>query len=252
MPEKSKASFNGTKMKITVLGSGNAFNTSGRFHACYLLESDRFSLLLDCGATSLAALQKRKFDLGELDFVLLTHFHGDHTFGLPFVLIQMDIILSRKKELIIHGPPGVEEFCRRLIETAYPGFLPRFTLSFREIRDVTSIGPWQVSAFPMTHRPESSGYRLKDSYGVFAFSGDCAFDDKLFRLVDGVDLAIVELSMESQTDPAIAHVALDEVRRGIENLRAKRTVFSHIYDELSDLAAARGLHTASDGMVLEI
>ena len=221
---------------VTVLGSGNAFNYSGRAHACYLLENtDGERMLMDCGATSLQRLHQERFDFGSLSYVILTHFHGDHFLGLPFLLLQLGLLSGRREELPIYGPPGVAVKCSQLVELAYPGLDFRFPVRYHEVTAPVTIGAFRVEPYPITHRPESTGYRVSGPNGkTFAFSGDTACDENLFRLMDGVDLGIMELSMPEQTNPPTAHVSLAEVVNQRDRLNARRLVFSHIYDELAE------------------
>ncbi len=236
--------------EIHIIGSGNAFHLDGRAHACYLLTSTAGDkLLLDFGATSLMRLHQEKVDVGAVDALLLTHFHGDHLLGLPFLLIYFDLILKRGKDFLILGPTGVEAAVKRALDTAYPGFVPGVPIVFQEVTSPAVFRSFHIQPFPITHRPESTGYRITGSAGrTMAFSGDSAFDAKLFELVRGVEVALVELSMEKQEFPPVSHVALDEIEKGRANLDARRVVFTHIYDTLADIVKAKGLgETASDG-----
>ncbi len=276
--------------RVTVLGSGNAFNTDGRAHACYLVDcdgpSESFSdsqtkaspgqagtrILLDCGATSLYRLQQEAVDLNSIDAILLTHFHGDHFAGLPFILLQMSLVCGRSRPLSIFGPPGVADACGAVVELCYPGFRFEFELVYRELDARASTahsgddrvperaqhGPpcsfqnITIVPYPIEHRPESTGYRLVTSNGAsFAFSGDALFDRQLVALVDGVELALVELTMQEQWEPPVAHLALDEVRERGHLLRAKRLVYTHITDDLARQVVAEGLgEVAYDGLQL--
>jgi len=239
--------------RLQILGSGNAFNTGGRAHACYLLEnSSGRKMLLDFGATSLRELQKRGVNLLELDFLLLTHFHGDHFGGLPFLLLELDLILRRDSFTII-GPPGVQAACETLLDAMYPDYKFRLEIEYREVKGPFTRNDFHIEAIGQVHRPESLGYRIRGPRGrSMAFSGDASFDENLFALVDGVDAAIVELSMEKQEDPPIKHVALDEVQAGREKLRAKRVIFTHIYDQLAAQVRALELgEVAEDGMIID-
>ena len=240
---------------VTVIGSGNAFNTDGRAHACYLLENSHGeTMLLDIGATSLQQLQLHRVDLQAIRFLLLTHFHGDHFGGLPFLLLELDLVRQRRAPLIVAGPPGVEERCRALMEVAYPAYFPklRFPVTFLEVTTTTRLGAFSVQPFPVEHQPESTGYRVTGPEGFsFAFSGDSACNEQLFELVRGVDVAIVELSMFRQTEPRTAHVSLEEAVAFRHMLSCKRLIWSHIYDELAEAVRTRNLgETASDGMVI--
>lgn len=262
--------------QVTVLGSGNAFNTDGRAHACYLVESAsisdpsrRTSILLDVGATSLYRLQQHGVDLNQIDAVLLTHFHGDHFAGLPFVLLQMSLVCKRARPLQIFGPPGVANAVQAIVDLCYPGFTFAFDVAYTELDARTSatearstqqgmhgapreFGNLTIVPYPIEHRTESTGYRLIGPDGhSFAFSGDALFDEQLIALVDGVDLALVELTMQEQWDPPVAHLAISEVRDRGSELKAKRLVFTHITDDLARQVIAEALgEVASDGLVL--
>lgn len=246
-------------MKINILGSGNAFHSNGRAHAAYLIESaDAGCILLDCGATTLYRLQQIRFDLNQLEAILITHFHGDHFSGLPFLWIQMWVVDHRQSALKIFGPRGIKEKCKALMDICYPDFFEKCRLEFYELEESNSFetlynhSDFGVMSFPIEHRPESLGYRLRDQNGVFAFCGDSRFDENLFRLTDGVDLAVIELSIFKQDDPPVAHVSLEEIKKNLNKINAREIVFSHIYDDLAEAAEEFGLKTAYDGMMLEI
>ncbi|MBL0932344.1 MAG: MBL fold metallo-hydrolase, partial [Alphaproteobacteria bacterium] len=60
-------------MKLTFLGSGDAFGSGGRFNTCFLLESGAKRILVDCGASSMIAIRKFGIDPATIDAVLVTH-----------------------------------------------------------------------------------------------------------------------------------------------------------------------------------
>ena len=74
---------------VTFAGSGDAFGSGGRHQACIHLRSPRAGpVLLDCGATSLSALKRLGLDPGEIVAVFVSHLHGDHFGGLPFLILD--------------------------------------------------------------------------------------------------------------------------------------------------------------------
>jgi ribonuclease BN (tRNA processing enzyme) len=75
-------------MRLTIIGSGDAFGSGGRFNTCFFLETAKGKLLVDCGASSLVALKAQGLDPNEVDGIVLSHLHGDHFGALPFLLMD--------------------------------------------------------------------------------------------------------------------------------------------------------------------
>src|SRR3954451_18763896 len=108
-------------MRLTIVGSGDAFGSGGRFNTCFWLETAKATLMIDCGASSPVALKARGLDHGQVDGIILSHLHGDHFGALPFLLLDAQLVMRRKRPLTIAGPPG----SRVRIETAVEVFFPR-------------------------------------------------------------------------------------------------------------------------------
>src|SRR5437870_8104123 len=65
-------------VRVTVLGSGDAFGSGGRLHSAYLVETPRHTFLLDCAPTILHAFTQSRSAPVPVAFVLPSHLHGDH------------------------------------------------------------------------------------------------------------------------------------------------------------------------------
>ncbi|SDY91887.1 Beta-lactamase superfamily domain-containing protein [Modestobacter sp. DSM 44400] len=110
-------------MRMTVVGSGDAFGSGGRFQTCIALASDQASpprVLLDCGATSLTALRHQEIETNSVDAVVLSHLHGDNFGGLPFLVLDGQF-RRRTRDLIVVGPPGTQNRLEQTMEALYPG-----------------------------------------------------------------------------------------------------------------------------------
>ena len=123
-------------MKLTIIGCGDAFGSGGRFHSSYLLETSKGRLLLDCGANSPLALKRSGLTVASIDAVVISHCHGDHFGGLPFLFLDKLFMERGSKPLEILGPPGIAARTEALLECLYPAIkdLPRtFELVFHEL-----------------------------------------------------------------------------------------------------------------------
>jgi ribonuclease BN (tRNA processing enzyme) len=109
------------RVVVTFAGSGDAFGSGGRYQACvHLRGPGQASVLLDCGATSLSALKAAGLDPDEIGTVFVSHLHGDHFGGLPFLILDGQFS-RRTSPLTIAGPPGTADHLRQAMEIAFPG-----------------------------------------------------------------------------------------------------------------------------------
>lgn len=129
-------------MQVRFVGSGDAFGNGGRFQTCIRLQDEGFTVLVDCGATSLTAMKAQRLDPGEVDAVVLSHLHGDHFGGLPFLVLDGQFT-RRTKPLTVFGPKGTADRLRAAMETLYPGSTAvqrRFALQVSELDGSGSAG----------------------------------------------------------------------------------------------------------------
>ena len=81
-------SAGGTLIEVQFIGSGDAFGSGGRFQTCVLLRNADGPLLIDCGASSLIAMKRVGIAPSTIAAVVLTHLHGDHFAGIPFLILD--------------------------------------------------------------------------------------------------------------------------------------------------------------------
>src|SRR5439155_2645600 len=135
------------------------------------------SFLIDCGASSLIAMKRASLDPSEIGCVLLTHLHGDHFGGLPFLILDGQFA-RRTRPLVVGGPPGVRERVDAAMEVFFPGsssIAQRFPVEFVELREGTPtlVGPASVTPFVVKHASGAPAYALRVEYGgeVMIYSG---------------------------------------------------------------------------------
>jgi ribonuclease BN (tRNA processing enzyme) len=122
--------------KIRFLGSGDSFGSGGRFQTCILGDIWGRRFLLDCGASSLIAMRAQGIDPNSIDSILLTHMHGDHCAGVPFVLLDAMLGSKRQAPLYVAGPPGTAQRMDELREALFPGsrvMKPKFHYEYIEM-----------------------------------------------------------------------------------------------------------------------
>jgi ribonuclease BN (tRNA processing enzyme) len=173
-------------MEVLFLGTGNAFASGERNHMAILVRASEFGVLLDCGPTTLVALKKQSLGPADVDLVLLSHHHGDHFAGVPFLLCHERYQSRREKPLTILGPRGTVRVVQEANRLLFPG-MERFDFPV-ELRDLEPgrgevLGPASFRPFAVDHFPRgvAFGFRLEIERRVVVFSGDTAWTDALVR-----------------------------------------------------------------------
>ncbi len=242
-------------VEVRFLGTGDAFASGGRSHACILVTAPQGRMLLDCGGSSLPAIV-RACDPGTIDAVAVTHLHGDHFGGLPYLVLQQKYA-PRSRPLFIGGPPSTQarylEATRGLYADFFASPLP-FEVRWTVLGAAPAqLGPAEVSAHPVEHVPisEPHGLRVKIGGRLIAYSGDAKWSTALARLAEGADLFISETTTYSTADPV--HISAKELAEHRAELHCGRLIATHLGREstAADLASL-GLERAEDGMALEI
>ena len=241
-------------VEVRFLGTGNAFATGGRSHACIVVTTDRGRILLDCGGSSLPAIT-RAFDPETIDAVAITHLHADHVAGLPF-LAQHQKWAPRSRPLLFAGPPSLERWfdaaSHLLVPDLYAGPIP-FSLAFKVLGEVPlDVGAAMVSAHPVVHveSSEPHGLRVRVDGKLIAYSGDATWCEALPRIADGADLFICEATLYRGTNPV--HLSAREISEHRSELRCDRIIATHLGQTCLDHFDELGVEGAYDGMVVEL
>lgn len=92
---------------LTILGSSSALPTSERFPTAQLLNANERFFLIDCGEGTQIQLRRNRIKLGKIHHILISHLHGDHTYGLYGLLSSFNL-LGREYPLNIYANPLLE------------------------------------------------------------------------------------------------------------------------------------------------
>jgi ribonuclease BN (tRNA processing enzyme) len=242
--------------QVRFLGSGDAFGSGGRFQACILLSGTAGEFLLDCGASSLIAMRRFGVEPNEIDGVVVSHFHGDHFGGIPFLILDGQFG-GRTTPLRIAGPPGVEERVTAAQEALYPDSSKtrqRFAIDFIELaeRRRVQVGALAVTAFPAAHHANTAplALRVEIDDRVVAYSGDTAWTDALVEASAGADLFICEMYAHGKDVPF--HLNYGEFKRHRSALSYKRLILTHASAEMLERRAEIDAEVAEDGLEIAL
>lgn len=240
-----------TSIRIRFLGSGDAFGSGGRFQTCILAESNGHSCLVDCGASSLIALKGAGIDPNGIDTVLISHLHGDHFGGLPFLVL--DGQFSRRSDpLLVAGPPGLRARVTEAMEVFFPGSSRarrKFEVQFQELSEgvPTSVGPLRVTPFEVLHACGAPPYALRIEIDgrIVAYSGDTEWTDSLIAAASGADLFICESYFYEKRIPF--HLDFSTLMQHRSELDCERIVLTHMSSDMLSRLTELEVQAAHDG-----
>jgi glyoxylase-like metal-dependent hydrolase (beta-lactamase superfamily II) len=212
---------------ITCLGHGGAFSPLSVGNTSFLVDFDRFKILVDCGTTVPESLAEIGVKPGEITHCIITHLHADHVGGLERLLYHRRYIDQAARLPLIMGEEVADawiDVTKRLRNDLDSHALVNYIapgggLSFDE--DV------EISCRRVCHGgdvPTMPGYCFLLELGSSAvfFSGDRIWkheNDTLVRKdMAAADLAFHEI--ELSPNPSGAHTYVQELlgERGLANV----------------------------------
>ncbi|GAB2765544.1 MBL fold metallo-hydrolase [Rhabdobacter roseus] len=242
-------------LQLTVVGSGDAFGSGGLLNTCFYVAAPSVRFLIDCGATTLPGLKQRGLKSEDVDVIILSHFHGDHFGGVPFLLLDA-AVTKRARPLTIISPPGARPRIIRLLEVLYPGteVLEKIQVNFLEYQPYETLTTkyLSVQAYPVVHTEAAlpHGLRISVAGKVISYSGDTEWTDTLLDLARDADLFICECNFyDTQVKGHLNYLTL---RQRLPELGHKKILLTHLDQEMLDQLDQLELAYAVDGQVVTV
>jgi ribonuclease BN (tRNA processing enzyme) len=191
-----------------------------------------------------------------LDAIELSHLHGDHFGGVPFLILDAQF-RRRTAPLTVAGPPGVKARVEAAMEVFFPGstgVTRRFAVEFVELHDgvPTPVAGMTVTPFTVIHASGAPAYalRVEDGARVVTYSGDTEWTDRLLDAARGADLFVCEAYTY---DRAVKfHLGHETLRAHCDALACRRILLTHMGPEMLARQAEAAFECAHDGLVVEV
>ncbi|MFI5315638.1 MAG: MBL fold metallo-hydrolase [Myxococcota bacterium] len=242
--------------EVIFVGTGDAFGSGGRRNSAILVRAAGQTLLLDCGPTTLGGLKEMGIDPLEIDAIALSHFHGDHIAGVPFLLLDYVYANQRDRPLEILGPPGVEEQLAALTrayhyDREHPARYPLRYIEFSLGKPIDVAG-FRVTPMPAVHQEYTCPHMLRVDTGrrSLVFSGDTGWHDSLPEKVGDADLFICECVF---LDEEFAfHLSHKRLARERARFRCGSIRLTHLGSQVLENEGRLVFDTAHDGLELSL
>jgi ribonuclease Z len=248
-------------LRVTLLGTGTPIPRPDRFGPSTLIEAGGQKILIDAGRGATMRLYQLGVPMGRVNALLLTHFHSDHTTGIPDFWLTgwlSSFYARRTAPLHVFGPTGAKELISNL-EKAYaadikirlvdeklpPEGIATRVEEFDHDGLIYDQAGLKVFAFEVDHGEVIKpcfGYRIEYGGRIAAFSGDTRYNRNVIKYGAGADLLVhevatarPELMKEAYIQRIVAHHTTPrEAGLVFAEARPKLAVYTHIVQLASD------------------
>jgi ribonuclease BN (tRNA processing enzyme) len=247
-------------MRLTIIGCGDAFGAGGQLQTSFHVRSRNSTFLIDCGVTTLIGMHRLGLEPNEIDMVCVSHLHGDHFGGLPWLLIDAQYASKRTRPLIVTGPKGIAERFHTAAEALYPNITNcpyAFGFEFIEYEEQVplALNGVTITPFEVKHPSGAPPYALRLGLEgkVLSFTGDTGWTESLCPAAQGADLLISECFQYDVKLPI--HLDYKTIDANYERLGAKQVLLTHMgeamLEQVDKIDRSRFI-VAQDGMTLDL
>lgn len=251
---KKRCSIN--HIEIQFLGSGDAFGSGGRLQSCVLVNYGRGHFLIDCGASCLIGMNRHGIDPNDISIIFISHLHGDHCGGIPFLILASQLVHKRKEPLLIVGPPGMKDWIFQAMEILFPGSSRaqrKFSLEIIEFKEHCPeiIGDVTVIPYGNLHHGDSSfSLRIECNGKVISYSSDTEWTETLCEVAWNADLFIAEAYYYEKKIKG--HMDYVTLMNNYSKTGAKRLILIHMSADMLAILEKTESEYTEDGKVVEV
>jgi ribonuclease BN (tRNA processing enzyme) len=235
-------------VEITVLGKSPSWQDAGGACSGYLVQSDGYSLVLDCGNGVFSKLRCHR-DYVDIDAVLISHLHADHfldlvpfSYALTYAPRQQPVPVagwpgtSTPARPDLYAPVGATELFRGIVRSWGNEDLIERAFALREYGpgDELEAGPFRIRFCEVPHYTLTFAVELSlTSGGRFTYSADCSPNEQLVEFAQATDLLLIEATLpRPERTGKRGHLTPAEAGDIGRRAAAKRVVITHFSDEL--------------------
>ncbi|MFC1825011.1 MBL fold metallo-hydrolase [Thermodesulfobacteriota bacterium] len=244
------------RLEIKIVGNGGCLNNGLPYNACLI----NGHFLVEAPPDVMVSLLKLNIDFEQINTVFISHLHGDHTFGLPFLIINKwvaSLQSSVKSRLTLIGPHGTEQHVRNITEAAFTRSHPCYTWLEKNIlfeiintKFERTLNDLSLSCFNVQHLVETYGLLLsKKNKMIFAYIADTSWCRQVERILAGKPKIIL---MDMNGGDSNVHISLDEViEKGIPVTGSDSIYYgTHLAEEFDSADAS--IKCAKPGEVITV
>ena len=211
-------------MNIKFLGTSFGAPSKGRCQPSVLVETDKFSYLIDVGAPVLDILINSGYDLKKIKAIFITHMHGDHINGL-FDILNLAGYYKLNLNIYVSEQCGIKLFEDYCIMQSNGKISNNINFKLIKQGNFYDDGNLKITSFPTSHMEASGrtayGFLIKADDKKAYFTGDlhCSLKDfPEFLSVEPVDMIVTEC----------AHFSAEAIIEKLKNCKTSTAAIVHV------------------------
>jgi hypothetical protein len=248
-------------MRIQVLGNGGAIN-EGLPYSSFVVDG---ILLCETPPDIMLSLHKHAIEISSIKTVYISHLHGDHTFGLPFLLLSAffaHVQDGRVSSYTIVGPHGLEKAAKGLVVSAFTarhpclGWMKQFC-AFVEIgvsSEPVLLKGYHTSVFQLDHLRPTLGFSLTNRAGTveFAYIADTRWCTAIRHVIQNQPrFVLVDLNGQ-ENDPFPVHLSMRDLCEKALPITGENTTYYGTHLKREFQSAIPCVKCAKPGLVIEV
>lgn len=223
-------------MQIKLLGTGSILTQ--HLSSCGLINEQ---VMLDCPNGIMKAMRGMGIVPTKIDICLITHFHADHFFDVPFLLIEQGLRNIRENDFIFIGPKGLEKRIETLFKLAYPEDWEKIktqsklkTIEIAKNEEKLCINDYIITPYEVEHGEYSAyGYVVEKKDKRVGFTGDTIICPNVEKLIQSCSLVFVDMSFEKNSK---GHMGMNDIEYLMEKYENKcRIIPTHMTDKVREI-----------------
>ncbi len=245
-------------MRVKILGNGGAINNGLAYNAFIINQT----LVCEMPPDIMLSLHQNGIDISSISTIYISHLHGDHTFGLPFLMLSAffrHYTSGERLPYTLVGPEGLEEMARNLVISAFTArhhclkWMEEFC-TFVEIDESSHpnlLQGYQASFFKLNHLVDTFGFTLgKDEQVEFAYVADTLWCESIASMLEHrPQVVLIDLNGQDD-DPDRVHLSMSDLKQKALAITGQDTQYygTHLVQEFS--STVPGIRCAKPGMVI--
>ncbi|MBN1904688.1 MAG: MBL fold metallo-hydrolase [Deltaproteobacteria bacterium] len=237
-------------MKLKMLGTGGAIN-DGLPYNSFIVDS---TLLVETPPDIMNSLYREGIERRDISTIYISHFHADHCFGLPFLLLK-NFFDGFTETINIKGPRGINKWVQDICALAFgpenrmQGWVSKNVICEEIIEGMAiRVGKvYTLTPLRMFHSQETYGFNLNAGGKRLLYIADSYWDMSLLKYMDDADAVLIDLNGE-KSDTVKVHISEDDlVKHALPYIKNREMIFYGTHLKASKVSSNKKIRYMKPG-----